>query len=76
VLGFTPTLGQSRGATFCLIHVIYIILPCGFIIFLQIYRLGKEENKSNKMIVMGVENCNPSLGLTIKARACKSANQK
>jgi hypothetical protein len=33
---------------FCLIHVLYIILPCGFIKLLGVYRVGKEENKANK----------------------------
>jgi hypothetical protein len=34
----------------------YIILPCGFIELLAIYIVGKEENRANKMIVMGVEH--------------------
>jgi hypothetical protein len=30
---------------FCLIHVLYIILPCGFTKLLGVYRTGKEENR-------------------------------
>ncbi len=40
----------------CLIHVLYIILPCGFIELLGVYRGGKEENRANKMTVMGAEH--------------------
>ncbi len=40
---------------FCLIHVLYIILPCGFTKLLVVYKINKEEkNRANKMIVMGV----------------------
>jgi hypothetical protein len=41
---------------FCLIHLLYIILPCGFTKLLGVYRVGKEENISNKMTVMGAEH--------------------
>jgi hypothetical protein len=41
---------------FCVIHIIYIILPCGFIELLGVYKVGKEENRTNKMIVMGDEH--------------------
>ncbi len=41
---------------FCLIHVLYIILPYGFIKLLRVYRVSKEKNRTNKMIVMGVEH--------------------
>jgi hypothetical protein len=30
---------------FYLIHVLYIILPCGFTKLLGVYRVGKEENR-------------------------------
>jgi hypothetical protein len=40
----------------CLIHVFYIILPCGFIELLGVYRVRKEENRSNKMTIMSVEH--------------------
>jgi hypothetical protein len=33
---------------FYLIHVLYIILPCGFIELLGVYKVGKEENKQLK----------------------------
>jgi hypothetical protein len=39
-----------------LIHVLYIILPCGFIELLGVCRVGKEENRTNKMTVMGAEH--------------------
>jgi len=39
-----------------LIHVLYIILPCGFTKLLEVYKVNKEENKTNKMIVMGAEH--------------------
>jgi hypothetical protein len=41
---------------FCLIHVLYIILPYGFTELLGVYRINKEENKANKMTIMGVEH--------------------
>ncbi len=41
---------------FCLIHVFYIILPYGFTELLGVYRVNKEENKANKMTIMGVEH--------------------
>jgi len=41
---------------FCLIHLLYILLPCGFTKLLGVYRVGREENMSNKIIIMGVEH--------------------
>ncbi len=41
---------------FCLIHVLYIIMPYGFIGLLGVYRVSKEENRASKMIIMGVEH--------------------
>jgi hypothetical protein len=41
---------------FCLIHVFYIILPCGFIELLGVYKVKKKENITNKMIVMGAKH--------------------
>jgi hypothetical protein len=35
----------------CLIHVFYIILPCGFTKLLGVYKMGKKENRSNKMLL-------------------------
>jgi hypothetical protein len=40
----------------CLIRVLYIILPYGFTKLLGVYRVGKEENRSYKMTIMGVEH--------------------
>jgi hypothetical protein len=42
----------------CLIHVFYIILPCGFTKKLGVYKVGQEENISNKMTIMGAEHVN------------------
>jgi hypothetical protein len=41
---------------FYLIHVLYIILPCGFTELLGVYKVGKEEIRTNKMIVMGAKH--------------------
>jgi hypothetical protein len=41
---------------FCLIHVLYIIIPYVFTKLLRVYRVSKEVNKTNKMIIMGVEH--------------------
>jgi len=41
---------------FCLIHLLYILLPCKFTKLLGVYTVGREENISNKMIIMGVEH--------------------
>jgi hypothetical protein len=41
---------------FCLVHVLHIILPCGFVKLLGVYKVSKKENRTNKMIVMGVEH--------------------
>jgi hypothetical protein len=40
----------------CLIHVLYIILPCEFIELLGVYKVGQEENISNKMTIMGAKH--------------------
>jgi hypothetical protein len=42
----------------CLIHVLYIILPCGFIELLGVYKVGQEENRSNKMTILGAKHVN------------------
>jgi hypothetical protein len=41
---------------FCLICVLYIILPYGFTKLLGVYRLGKEQNRLHKMTNIGVEH--------------------
>jgi hypothetical protein len=41
---------------FYIIHVLYIILPCEFTKLLRVYKVGKEKNRTNEMIVMGVEH--------------------
>ncbi len=40
----------------CLIHVLYIILPCGFTKLLGVYKVDKEKNRTNKLIVMNFEH--------------------
>jgi len=40
----------------CLIHVLYIILPYGFIELLGVFKVGQKENKSNKMTIMGAKH--------------------
>jgi hypothetical protein len=40
----------------CLIHVLYIILPCGFTKLLGVYKVDKEKNRINKLIVMNFEH--------------------
>ncbi len=34
---------------FCLIHVIYGVLPCGYTNLMGVYRIGKKHNRVNKM---------------------------
>ncbi len=42
----------------CLINVLYIILPYWFIKLLGVYKVGQEENRSNKMIIMDAKHVN------------------
>lgn len=30
---------------FCLFHVLFIVLPCGFSNILRVYKLGKKKNQ-------------------------------
>jgi hypothetical protein len=41
------------GLRFCLFHVFFIVLPCGFLNILGVYKLKKE--KVNKMTILGVK---------------------
>ncbi len=41
---------------FFLVHLFYIILPYGFTELIGVYRVSKEKNRANKMIVMGAEH--------------------
>jgi hypothetical protein len=34
---------------FCLFHVLFIVLPCGFSNILRVYKLEKERKKKSKM---------------------------
>jgi hypothetical protein len=42
----------------CLIHVLCINLPCGFIKLLGVYKVGQKENRLNKMTIMGAKHVN------------------
>jgi hypothetical protein len=38
---------------FLLIHVLYMVLPCGYIDLMGAYRIERKHNGVNKMIVWG-----------------------
>jgi hypothetical protein len=38
---------------FCLIHVLYRVLTCGYIDLKGVYRIEKKHSRVNKMIVLG-----------------------
>jgi hypothetical protein len=40
---------------FCLIHVLYRVLPCGYIDLMGAYRIGRKHSKVNKIIVLGAK---------------------
>ncbi len=40
---------------FCLIHVLIVVLPCGFLDVLKVYILQKQDHQITKMIELGVE---------------------
>jgi hypothetical protein len=40
---------------FCLIHVLYRILPCGYIDLMGVYRIGRKHSRVNKIIVLGAK---------------------
>jgi hypothetical protein len=42
---------------FCLLHVFYIIYPCGFNDQLRVYILKKNSGKINKMFVLRINAC-------------------
>ncbi len=38
---------------FCLIHVFYMVLPCGYTYFMGVYIIEIKHNGINKIIVLG-----------------------
>jgi hypothetical protein len=41
---------------FCLIHVLYKVLPCGYTYLMGAYRIERKHSRVNKIIVLGVKN--------------------
>jgi hypothetical protein len=39
---------------FCLIHALYMVLPCGYIDLMGAYRIEKKHSRVNQMTVMGL----------------------
>jgi hypothetical protein len=37
---------------YCLIHFLYMVLPCGYIDLMGAYRIEKKHNGMNKMILL------------------------
>jgi len=40
---------------FCLIHVIYMVLHCGYIALMGVYRIERKHSGMNKMTVLGAK---------------------
>jgi hypothetical protein len=40
---------------FCLIHVLYKILPCGYTNLMGVYKIERKHSKMNKMIILGAK---------------------
>jgi hypothetical protein len=40
---------------FCLIHVLYRVLPCGYTYLMGAYRIERKHSRVNKMIVLGAK---------------------
>ncbi len=40
---------------FCLIHVLYMVLPCGYTNLMGVYRIERKHSGMNKMIVLGAK---------------------
>jgi hypothetical protein len=40
---------------FCLIHVLYKVLPCGYTYLMGVHRIERKHSRMNKMIVLGVK---------------------
>jgi hypothetical protein len=39
---------------FCLIHVFYKVLPCGYTYLMGVYKIERKHNRVNKMIILGL----------------------
>ncbi len=46
---------DELGLGFCLIHVFYVVLPCGFTNMLGVYIIELKGSIMNKMTIMNVE---------------------
>jgi hypothetical protein len=40
---------------FCLIHVLYKVLPCGYMDLMGAYRIERKQYRVNKMTILGVK---------------------
>jgi hypothetical protein len=40
---------------FCLIHVLYRVLPCGYKILMGAYKIERKHNRVNKMTILGAK---------------------
>jgi hypothetical protein len=40
---------------FCLIHVLYRVLPCGYKDLMGAHRIERKHNKMNKMTILGAK---------------------
>jgi hypothetical protein len=40
---------------FCLIHVLYKVLPCGYTYLMGAYTIDRKHSRMNKMIVLGAK---------------------
>ncbi len=40
---------------FCLIHVLYRVLPCGYTYLMGAHRIERKHSKMNEMIVLGAK---------------------
>jgi hypothetical protein len=40
---------------FCLLHILFKVSPCGYIELMGAYKVEKRNEKTQKMIILGVE---------------------
>jgi hypothetical protein len=40
---------------FCLIHVLYRVLPCGYKDLMGAYKIERKHNRTNKMTILGAK---------------------
>jgi hypothetical protein len=40
---------------FCLTHVLYMVLPCGYTNLMGVYRIEKKHSGMNKMTILGAK---------------------